>query len=58
MSKLPEGRKPLPNEWFIDRANMLSREKIRPLSDQERKRALERYKANKSGNNEDEDSNS
>ena len=21
MSKLPEGRKPLPNEWFIDRAN-------------------------------------
>jgi len=58
MSKLPEGRKPLPQEWFIDRANMLSREKIRPLSDQERKRALERYKANNSGNNEDEDSNS
>ena len=21
MSKLPEGRKPLPDEWFIDRAN-------------------------------------
>lgn len=20
MTKLPEGRKPLPNEWFIDRA--------------------------------------
>lgn len=23
MSKLPEGRKPLPNEWFIDRAKVL-----------------------------------
>lgn len=23
MSKLPEGRKPLPQEWFIDRANMM-----------------------------------
>lgn len=25
MSKLPEGRKPLPNEWFIDRANMMEK---------------------------------
>lgn len=58
MSKLPEGRKPLPQEWFVDRANMLSGEKIRPLSDQERKRALERYKANSSGNKDDGDSNS
>ena len=23
MAKLPEGRKPLPNEWFIDRAKIL-----------------------------------
>jgi hypothetical protein len=23
MSKLPEGRKPLPNEWFIDRAKIM-----------------------------------
>ena len=23
MTKLPEGRKPLPNEWFIDRANKM-----------------------------------
>ena len=26
MSKLPEGRKPLPNEWFIDRAKILQPE--------------------------------
>ena len=26
MAKLPEGRKPLPNEWFIDRANILQPE--------------------------------
>ena len=23
MSRLPKGRSPLPNEWFIDRANMM-----------------------------------
>ena len=28
MSKLPEGRKPLPNEWFIDRANMMEKPMI------------------------------
>ena len=26
MTKLPEGRKPLPNEWFIDRANAMQPE--------------------------------
>jgi hypothetical protein len=26
MSKLPEGRKPLPNEWFVDRANIMQPE--------------------------------
>jgi len=26
MTKLPEGRKPLPNEWFIDRAKILQPE--------------------------------
>ena len=25
MSKLPEGRKPLLNEWFIDRANIMEK---------------------------------
>jgi len=28
MSKLPEGRKPLPQEWFIDRANMMEKPMI------------------------------
>ena len=23
MAKLPDGRKPLPNEWFVDRANRM-----------------------------------
>ena len=23
MTKLPEGRKPLPNEWFVDRAKKI-----------------------------------
>ena len=26
MSKLPEGRKPLPDEWFIDRAKIMQPE--------------------------------
>jgi hypothetical protein len=26
VSKLPEGRKPLPNEWFIDRAKIMQPE--------------------------------
>jgi len=29
MSKLPEGRKPLPQEWFIDRANMMENGKMK-----------------------------
>jgi hypothetical protein len=41
MTKLPEGRKPLPNEWFIDRAKQIS-----PMTDEERKRAKQRKKAN------------
>jgi recombinational DNA repair protein RecR len=43
MSKLPEGRKPLPNEWFVDRANRV----IREMTDEERQRAKERAKANR-----------
>ena len=46
MSKLPEGRKPLPNEWFIDRANRLTQSGIRPMTEDEKKRALEKEKAN------------
>ena len=26
MSKLPDGRKPLPNEWFVDRAKKIQPE--------------------------------
>ena len=42
--KLPEGRKPLPNEWFVDRANQFS--DIKPMTDEERNRANERAAAN------------
>lgn len=42
MSQLPEGRKPLPNEWFIDRAKQIS-----SMTEEERKRAKEKEKANK-----------
>jgi hypothetical protein len=46
MSKLPEGRKALPNEWFIDRANRLSQSDIRPMTNDEKGRAMEKEKAN------------
>lgn len=42
MTKLPEGRKPLPNEWFIDKAKQIS-----PMTDEERQRAREKDEANK-----------
>ena len=41
MTKLPEGRKPIPNEWFIDRVTQIT-----PMTDEERKRAKEKEKAN------------
>ena len=44
MNKLPEGRKSLPDEWFIDRANNWGQ--IRPMTNDERKRAKEKEKAN------------
>lgn len=50
MTKLPEGRKPLPNEWFIDRAERLSGKDIREMDEEERKRASERDSANSSKN--------
>ena len=44
MTKLPEGRKALPDEWFVDRANNWGQ--IRPMTDKERNRAKEKEKAN------------
>jgi hypothetical protein len=44
MSKLPEGRKALPDEWFVDRANNWGQ--ISPMTDEERNRAKEKEKAN------------
>ena len=43
MAKIPEGRKPLPDEWFVDRANKV----IRGMTEEERQRSKEREKANK-----------
>lgn len=42
MTKLPEGRKPLPNEWFIDKAKQIS-----PMTDEERKRAKQKENTNR-----------
>ena len=44
MSKLPEGRKALPDEWFVDRANNWGQ--ISPMTKDERQRAKEKEKAN------------
>ena len=44
MSKLPEGRKSLPDEWFIDRANNWGQ--ISPMTDAERNRAREKELSN------------
>lgn len=43
MTKLPEGRKPIPNEWFINRANSV----IKPMTKEERQRAIEREQSSK-----------
>ena len=44
MTKLPEGRKALPDEWFVNRANNWGQ--IRPMTNDERQRAKEKEKAN------------
>lgn len=41
MTKLPEGRKPLPKEWFVDRVKAIT-----PMTDEERQRAKEKEEAN------------
>ena len=43
MAKIPEGRKPTPDEWFVDRAKNV----IREMTPEERQRAKEREKLNK-----------
>ena len=43
MAKIPEGRKPIPDEWFVDRAKKV----IRDMTPEERQRAEEREKLNK-----------
>jgi hypothetical protein len=47
MAKLPEGRKPLPQEWFVDRANAILN--IKPFDDEERQRAKEKEEKNRDG---------
>lgn len=45
MAKIPDGRKPLPNEWFVDRAKQIT-----PMTPEERQRAKEKEEANKDDN--------
>lgn len=46
-SKLPEGRNPLSDDWFREKAAAFSYDDISPMTDEERKRAKEREEANK-----------
>jgi hypothetical protein len=46
-SKLPEGRTPLDDDWFREKAAAFSYDDISPMTDEERKRAKEREEANK-----------
>ena len=47
MSKLPEGRKPLGNEWY--------RDKIRAMTWEERQRAKEKEQCNNDSNSEQQE---
>ena len=47
MSKLPEGRKPLGNEWY--------RDKIRAMTWEERQRATEKEQCNNDSNSEQQE---
>jgi len=57
MAKIPEGRKPIPDEWFVDRAKRVQPDNewpqaddftdIRPMTKEERQRAREKEEANK-----------
>jgi hypothetical protein len=46
-SKLPEGRRPLSDDWFREKAYAFSYDDIRPMDDDERQRAKEKSEANK-----------
>ena len=46
-SKLPEGRTPLSDDWFREKAAVFSYDDIRPMDDDERQRAKQREEANK-----------
>ena len=37
MTKLPEGRKPLPNEWFVDRAKKIQPDEDKKKDDEDDK---------------------
>ena len=44
---LPEGRHPLSDDWFREKAAVFSYDDIRPMDDEERQRAKQREEANK-----------
>ena len=44
--KLPEGRHPLSNDWFREKAAAFRYEDIRPMTDEERQRASEKAERN------------
>ena len=46
-SSLPEGRHPLPDDWFREKAYAFSYDDIRPMDEEERQRAKEREDKNK-----------
>lgn len=46
-SKLPEGRRPLSDDWFREKAYAFSYDDIRPMDDEERQRAKQRKDKNK-----------
>ena len=46
-SKLPEGRTPLSDDWFREKAAAFSFDDIRPMTDEERQRSKEREQTNK-----------
>jgi len=46
-SKLPEGRRPLSDDWFREKAYAFSYDDIRPMDEEERQRAKEREDKNK-----------
>ena len=46
-AKLPEGRTPLSDDWFREKAAAFRFDDIRPMTDEERQRSKEREQTNK-----------